>query len=559
MLLSLSVQDFVIVERLRLDFERGFTVLTGETGAGKSILVDALLLVLGGRAEASAVRAGCARAEITAEFDIDSAGEAAAWLIAQDLATGEAECILRRVVETSGRSRAYVNGRPTTVSQLRDLGQRLVDIHGQHEHQSLVRPAEQRSLLDAFAGALPAAAEVAQRHRDWQDAAARLLAAQSGAQALVDERDRLSWQIQELQRVAIPAEGWVELQADHARLANAAALIEGSQRAVDHLVEDDASVASALDGVLSTLRPLAAHDGALAEVVDLLQSAEIQVSEAGHALRRYRERLDLDPARLAEVESRMEAIVGAARKYRVPPEQLASRLAELEARAAALETSLDMEGLERTAVDAEAAYRKAAAVLTKGRKRAAAALSDAVTEAMQRLAMEGGAFEIALSPEPAPTAHGLESVEFRFRGHAGVAPAPVARVASGGELSRLSLAIQAVTSRLAAVPTQIFDEVDSGIGGAVADVVGAMLRQLGEGRQVLCITHLAQVAAAADRQWRVAKRTAAGVTTSTVEPLDDASRVEEVARMMGGARITDTTRRHAAELLSRHGEPARAP
>lgn len=556
MLLSLSVQDFVIVERLRLDFDRGFTVLTGETGAGKSILVDALLLVLGGRAEASAVRAGCTRAEITAEFDIGPADEVNAWLQAQDLATGEGECILRRVVEASGRSRAYVNGRPTTVAQLRELGQRLVDIHGQHEHQSLVRPAEQRALLDAFAGALPAAADVALRHRDWLDVTARLQAAQSGAQALVDERDRLSWQIQELQRVAIAPEAWVELQSDHGRLANAAALIEGSQRAVDLLVEDDASVASALDGVLSTLRPLAAHDGALAEVVELLQSAEIQVTEAGHSLRRYRERLDVDPARLAEVESRLEAIVSAARKYRVSPEQLADRLKELEARAASLETSLDVAGLERAAEEAEAAYRKAAAVLTKARKRAAATLSEAVTDAMQRLAMEGGAFEVALSPETGLTAHGLESVEFRFRGHAGVPAAPVARVASGGELSRLSLAIQAVTSRVAAVPTQIFDEVDSGIGGAVADVVGAMLRQLGEGRQVLCITHLAQVAAAADRQWRVAKRTAGGVTTSTVEPLDDAGRVEEVARMMGGARITETTRRHAAELLSRHGEPA---
>ncbi len=439
---------------------------------------------------------------------------------------------------------------------MRELGQRLVDIHGQHEHQSLVRPAEQRALLDAFAGALPAAADVAQRHRNWLDVTARLQAAQSGAQALVDERDRLSWQIQELQRVAIAPEAWVELQSDHGRLANAAALIEGSQRAVDLLVEDDASVASALDGVLSTLRPLAAHDGALAEVVDLLQSAEIQVTEAGHSLRRYRERLDLDPARLTEVEARIEAIVSAARKYRVSPDQLAGRLEELEARAASLETSLDVAGLERAAADAEAAYRKAATVLTKARKRAAATLSEAVTDAMQRLAMEGGAFEVALSPETGLTAHGLESVEFRFRGHAGVPAAPVARVASGGELSRLSLAIQAVTSRVAAVPTQIFDEVDSGIGGAVADVVGAMLRQLGEGRQVLCITHLAQVAAAADRQWRVAKRTAGGVTTSTVEPLDDAGRVEEVARMMGGARITETTRRHAAELLSRHGEPA---
>lgn len=553
MLLSLSVQDFVIVERLRLEFDCGFTVLTGETGAGKSILVDALLLVLGGRAEASAVRAGCSRAEITAEFDIGRAAHAGAWLDAQDLSTGEGECILRRVVEATGRSRAYVNGRPTTVAQLRELGQCLVDVHGQHEHQSLIRPAEQRALLDAFAGALPVATEVAQRYRDWEDASSRLQAARSGAQALLDEQDRLSWQIQELQRVAIPADGWAELQADHARLANAAALIEGAQRAVDLLVEDDASVVSALDGILGMLRPLVAHDGALTEVMDLLQSAEIQMTEAGHALRRYRERLDLDPARLAEVEARIEAVFGAARKYRVPPEGLAAKLEDLEARSTTLASSLDVEGLERVAAAAESAYRNAAAALTKARKHAAAALSEAVTGAMQHLAMEGGALEIALVPEPAPTAHGSEAVEFRFRGHAGVPPAPVAKVASGGELSRLSLAIQAVTSRLGAVPTQIFDEVDAGIGGAVADVVGAMLRQLGEGRQVLCITHLAQVAAAADRQWRVAKRTASGVTTSKVEPLDQDGRIEEVARMMGGARITETTRRHAAELLSRHG------
>jgi DNA repair protein RecN (Recombination protein N) len=555
MLLSLSVQDFVIVDRLRLEFSPGFTVLTGETGAGKSILVDALLLVLGARGDASVVRAGCEKAEITAEFDIGPVPAVATYLSEQDLATGEGECILRRVIDGSGRSRAFVNGRPTTVAQLRELGMALVDIHGQHEHQTLVRVSEQRALLDAFANALPTAAEVLARFRVWQEAKARWHAAVTGALAAVDERDRLSWQIQELQRVALPADAWTELQSDHDRLANAATLIEGTQRAIDLLSENDVSAASMVDAVSSAVRPLASHDRALEPVMELLQSAEIQISEAAHALRHYRERLELDPARLKEVEGRLEAVVSAARKYRVDPESLAGKLAELEARQAALASSLDVEGLERATAEAEATYRKAAAGLTKARLRAASTLSKAVTEAMQQLAMEGGAFEVALVPEDVPAAHGLESVEFRFRGHAGMATAPVSRIASGGELSRLSLAIQAVTSQVAPVPTQIFDEVDSGIGGAVAEVVGAMLRRLGNGRQVLCITHLAQVAAAADRQWRVAKRTVKGTTQSTVEPLDDAGRVEELARMMGGVKITETTRRHAAEMLARHGEP----
>ncbi|MBL8532661.1 MAG: DNA repair protein RecN [Betaproteobacteria bacterium] len=553
MLTALSVQDFVIVDRLRLEFGRGFTVLTGETGAGKSILVDALLLALGGRADAGAVRPGREKAEASAEFDVSGVDPAREYLAANELAGEGGECILRRIVESGGRSRAYVNGRPVTATQLRELGELLVDIHGQHEHQTLMRPAAQRGLLDAYAGAAELALSVAERHRQWQEAREALQAAERGAQALAAERDRLSWQAEELSRVALTPAEWDELKEAHQRLSHAAALIEGSQAAAEVLSEGDDCLASALSGLRGRLEQLAHHDPALKEVVDLLASADIQLGEASRALRQYRSRLDLDPARLKELESRIESVTAAARKHRIRPEELAARLAECGRRLEELDHDLDAAALRKEAESRESGYRAAAEKLSSLRAKAVKSLGAAVTASMQQLAMAGGRFEVELKPADTPAAHGLETVEFRVSGHPGAPPAPVSKVASGGELARLSLALQTVTSRVAPVPTLVFDEVDSGIGGGVAEVVGRLLRQLGRDRQVFCITHLPQVAATALHQWKVAKRVEKGVTLSVVEVLSEEARVEEVARMLGGVRITDTTRSHAREMLEAAG------
>lgn len=551
MLLALSIQDFVIVDRLRLEFLPGFTALTGETGAGKSILVDALLLVLGGRADASVVRAGRDRAEITAEFDVGDSTSARECLAAADLATDEGECILRRVIDAGGRSRAFVNGRAVTVAQLREIGERLVDIHGQHEHQSLMRSDEQRALLDGFAAANELAAAVARAYDVRANAEKALRDAEAGARSLEDEQDRLAWQVGELRDLDVAPGEWEQIQAEQGRLAHSAALVSGAEHAIEVFLEGDAAVASVVGALGSRLRELAAHDPDLAPVADLVDSAEIQIKEAAYALRHYRQRLDLDPERLSEIESRMEAIVSLARKHRVPPGELVAHRADLEGRLASLSARLDLEALAADLAGADEYYRAAAALLTAARRKGARALGKAVTAAMQDLAMAGGTFEVALRELDAPSASGMEQVEFRMAGHPGVPVAPVSRVASGGELARLSLAIQSVTSRITPVPTLVFDEVDAGIGGGVAEIVGQMLRKLGARHQVFCVTHLPQVASAAVTQWRVSKRVEKGQTRSVVEQLDQAGRIEEIARMLGGVELTETTRRHAAEMLSK--------
>lgn len=558
MFLALEIQDFVIVERLRLEFAEGFGVFTGETGAGKSILVDALLLVLGARADAGVVRAGCDRTDVTAEFDISRLPHVAALLADLDLSGDDGLCLLRRVVEAGGRSRAYVNGRPATATQLREIGEHLVDIHGQHEHQSLMRAPEQRRLLDDFAGASDAAMKVVAAHRDWRAAMDAQAEAASRSATAADERDRLEWQAGELRQLGLGADEWQVLQAEHGRLAHAAALIEGAELSLETLSEGDAAALSVVSAAASRLRQLAAHDPGLSEVLAALEPAEIQLKEAVHALRHYRQRLDVDPARLRELESRLDAVVSLARKHRIPPEALPERLADLEAQLARLDATTDPAALARAVAAARTEYDARAAELTRLRKRGAATLGAEVTASMQVLAMAGGRFEVSLVPLAEPSAAGREQVEFRMAGHEGGVLSPVARTASGGELARLSLAIQTVTRRVAPVPTLVFDEVDAGIGGGVAEIVGQMLRALGHGRQTLCITHLPQVAAAADHHWRVAKKTERGRTRSTVELLDTPGRIGEVARMLGGVRITEATLAHAAEMLATHTDGRRA-
>ena len=554
MLLSLSIQDFVIVDRLRLEFEAGFTALTGETGAGKSILLDALLLALGGRADAGSVRAGCERADICAEFDLSALPRARERLDALELSGEDGECLLRRVVDRGGRSRAFVNGRPATLAQLRELGEVLVDIHGQHEHQSLVRPAAQRQLLDAHGGCEGLACEVAQCHRVWAEAREALTRAEEGAEALAEERDRLRWQVDEVVRLGLTVESWEALQAEHQRLTHAASLIEGGEQAIQALADGEGAVVDAVAAVSARLLALTAHDTRLSGVVDLLESARIQVDEAVHALRQYHGRLEVDPQRLAEVEAGLEAVMTAARRHRCRPEELPGRLADWQQRLETLQGS-DTAALRRAVDSAGDALHAAAGRLSRARRAAAAQLSASVTAAMQDLAMAGGLFEVVLEPLETPSAQGGERVEFRVAAHPGVPAAALARVASGGELARLSLAIQTVASEQVEVPTLLFDEVDAGIGGAVAEVVGRRLRRLGETRQVFCITHLPQVAATAAHQWRVAKQLRDGTTLSSVEVMNAAARVEEIARMLGGARITDTTRSHAREMLAQGAAP----
>jgi len=553
MLRSLSIRDFVIVDRLELEFSGGFTVLTGETGAGKSILIDALALVLGERADAIVVRAGAERAEVSAEFDSNGKNEGsrdlAHWLDENDLAGDDGALLMRRVVETSGRSRGFINGRAATLTQLREAGEFLVDIHGQHQHQSMLRAAAQRELLDGYGGLSEAAERVAQLYRAWQQRRDTRVAFETNAAAFAAERDQLDWQVRELAALKLGADEWHTLGDEHTRLAHAASLIETARLGVEGLAEGDESSLAQLNTVIGKISALQQYDPRLKDILDVLEPARIQLQEAAHELRRYGERLDLDPQRLKEVEHRLDSIHAAARKFRMRPEDLPAKLEEAKTRLAELGESGDSESLRKQEEAAHDACVAEAKKLTAARKKSAKKLADQVTEAMQTLAMAGGRFEIALNAAPDVTAHGLENIEFLVSAHKSMAPQPLARVASGGELSRLSLALQTVTSQVAQVPTLIFDEVDAGIGGRVAEIVGKMLKQLGRRHQVMCITHLPQVAATADRQWQVSKGAAGGKVSSKVKMLDTGERVEEIARMLGGVKITETTRKHAAEML----------
>jgi DNA repair protein RecN (Recombination protein N) len=549
MLLRLTIRDFVIVDRLELEFAPGFTVLTGETGAGKSILVDALAMVLGARAEAIVVRQGAERAEIGAEFDPAPGPVARRWLAENDLAGDEGGCLVRRVIESGGRSRGYINGRPATLAQLRELGELFVDIHGQHEHQSLARPAAQRELLDSYGGLADAAGKVEAGFRAWQQRRQSRIDSESNAAAYEAERAGLEWQVRELESLKLGAGEWQELTEQHTRLAHAASLLEAAQFGSEVLSEGENASLAQVNQVVARLAGLTEFDPGLKDILDVLEPARIQLQEAAHGLRRYADRVDLDPQRLREVERRLDAVHGAARKFRVKPEELPEKLAAARARLDELGSGADTGALRALEEQALAACSSEAKKLSAGRKKAAKKLSQQVTAAMQDLAMAGGRFEVALPAAPEVTASGLEGVEFLVSAHKGVEPRPLARVASGGELSRLSLAIQAVATQAARVPTLVFDEVDAGIGGRVAEIVGKMLKQLGGGHQVMCITHLPQVAASADQQWQVAKNASNGQVLSRVTVLGREERVEEIARMLGGVRITETTRKHAAEML----------
>lgn len=547
MLRRIHIRDYVIVDILELEFAPGFGALTGETGAGKSILVDALSLALGERADPSSVRSGCDKAEISAEFAVAAGSPLAVWLRASDFE--DDACLLRRVIESNGRSRGYINGVPATLGQMREAADFLADIHGQHAHHSLLRADAQRRLLDGLAGQEPLAGAVASLHTAWRKAKEARLAAEKNAEANAREREMLAWQAKEVAGLGFDADAWAETAIEHKRLAHAASLQTGVEEALEGLSEGERAAMWQVERIGARLRQLVDYDPSLKEALEVVASAQIQLQEAAHALRHYRERIDVDPARLGEVELHMRAVHDAARKYRVQPDELPRLLAAWGARLIELDTLQDAVALAEREAQARQAYLVQAERLSKGRRKSAASLGKAVSEAMQQLAMPGGRFEVAIEKLPEGAAHGLENVEFRVSAHAGQPLGTLSRVASGGELSRIGLAIQVIASAAGNVPTLVFDEVDVGIGGGVAEIVGRLLKQLGGERQVLCVTHLPQVAAQADWQWTIAKEEAGKGVVSRVTPLDRDGRIEEIARMLGGMKITPTTRKHAAEML----------
>ncbi|CAH0239185.1 DNA repair protein RecN [Massilia sp. Bi118] len=553
MLRTLTIRDFVIVDTIELEFSNGFTVFTGETGAGKSILIDALQLALGGRGDASMVREGAAKADISADFALTPA--ATSWIEQNEFAVEEGGALLRRVIDNAGRSKAYINGIAATAGQLRELGELLVDIHGQHAHQSLLKQDAQRALLDnQIAVRDPESTAqvhaVATCYKAWRALARQREEFETNAKNVLLERERLEWQVGELDKLAVKPGEWTEITNEHSRLSHAASLLEGAQEALNAISESEQPILSQLSSMNQKLAKLVDVDAGLQNVLDCMEPARIQLQEAVYALNDYIDKVELDPERLAQVDARMDAIHSTARKFRVTPEELPDEHATLKAKLRQLADATDVEGLRRQEEKAKAAYVEVAAALSSTRREAAQRLSEQVSEAMQELSMNGGRFVVALNPcEPA--VYGMEQVEFLVAGHAGVAPRPLAKVASGGELARISLAIAVITSHATTVPTLIFDEVDTGIGGGVAEVVGRLLKRLGHSRQVLCVTHLPQVASQANQHFQVAKGTTGeGKTVSRIDVLDKKERVEEVARMLGGIEITETTRKHARELLA---------
>ena len=559
MLRALALRDFVIVEALDLELAAGFSALTGETGAGKSILVDALGLALGERADPGVIRAGAARAEIAAEFDVGRNEAARAWLAGNDLEEpGSPTCLVRRTIDRAGRSRGFVNGRPATASQLRELGEMLVDIHGQHEHQWLAQREYQRRLLDAFAGAEDDALAVASRHGEWRRAGEACLARERAQESTEREREFLREEIRDLDALAFTPEGWAGETAEHRRLAHAQELIAHCRAALEAADEAEPSATGLIAVAASSLAQAAAVDPELAQVNRDLETAAAHAAEAAHELRRYLQRVEPDPQRLEALERRLRAVHDAARRLRIDPAGLPEALASRRERLARIGGDESVEALRQRESAARAALGEAARALSAKRREGARRLGEEVTRRLQGLAMEGGRLDVVLEPLAEPSAGGLEAVEFRVAAHAGQPAGPVGKVASGGELSRLALAIQVLMGGRAGIPTLVFDEVDAGIGGRVAEIVGSLLAELSRHHQVLCVTHLPQVAAFARHQLRVAKEAGPGGTIATVSPLDAAGRVEEIARMLGGARITQTTRKHAEEMLGQGAGAAAA-
>ncbi|MBI2726189.1 MAG: DNA repair protein RecN [Polaromonas sp.] len=541
---SISLRDFVIVHALDLDLDGGFTVLTGETGAGKSILIDALQLALGARADAGVVREGAQRCEISAEFDNPPA--LLDWLEQAGFNAGDT-LLLRRTIDVQGKSRAWINGSAATATQLKDIADKLVDIHGQHAWQSLTRPDAVRGLLDSYGSVSTQA--LAGHWQQWRLAQKILLDAREAQDSLQRERERLAWQISEVDKLAPGDDEWDELNTQHNRLSNAQALTGAVQAAVDALQESEQNASSLIGQALALLQEQEHIEPQFRPLAEVLASALAQTEDVVHSLHGYARHAELEPHRLGELDERLALWVSLARRYKRTPAELPELLAAWRSELQKLDAAADLAKLEQNEQQAQRLYQDEAKKVSAARSKAAPSLAKAITQAMQGLGMQGGKFEVALTKLEQPAQYGLEQAEFLVAGHSGTTPRPVGKVASGGELSRIALAIAVTTSQLGEAQTLIFDEVDSGVGGAVAETVGRLMKQLGKDRQVMAVTHLPQVAACADQHLVVAKQTEKGKTMSTVAAVNGEERVAEVARMLGGERLSGTTLAHAKEML----------
>jgi DNA repair protein RecN (Recombination protein N) len=549
----ISLRDFVIVRQLELEFGAGFTVLSGETGAGKSILIDALQLVLGARAEASVVREGAARSELCAEFSTPA--HLHPWL--QDNGFDAADdLLLKRSIDAQGKSRAWINGSPATATQLREIGDQLLDIHGQHAWQSLTRPSAVRELLNAYAQ-IPALA-LQNLWNDWRQSLQTLEHARLAQDQLQQERERLSWQISEVDKLSPGADEWDELNAQHTRLSHAQTLLDAAQTALSHLQEEDAAH-SHLAQAVKALQEQANIEAEFQQLSDQLGSALAQAEDAAHSLQAWLRRADLDPEGLADIDARMGLWLALSRRYKRTPQELPALYLGWQQELVKLDAAVDLAALEAAEQKAKNAFMAEARKRSQARQKAAPKLAASITLAMQSLGMQGGQFQVQLQALDEPASHGLEEVQFLVAGHAGSTPRPVGKVASGGELSRIALAIAVTTSQLGAAQTLIFDEVDAGVGGAVAETVGRLMKQLGKDRQVLAVTHLPQVAACADHHWVVSKHADKEGVASQVTPAIGEQRVAEIARMLGGERLSDTTHAHAREMLQAMTKAAPKP
>lgn len=549
MLTHLSIHNYTLVDQLELELHRGMSAITGETGAGKSILLDALGLTLGDRADPDRIRAGQKRADIHASFDIRRLPEAKTWLDANELGM-EDECILRRVITTEGRSRAFINGFPVTLSQLKELGETLIDIHAQHEHQSLLKRETQRRLLDDFAGHQSLLTEVEIAYREWQQARTRLLSLQENAAETSARVQLLSYQVDELEQLSLAAGEFEALEGEQKNLANGEALLHTSYQLAALCGGEDQSILDGLNRALQLASELPEELKAAREATQMLASAQIQVEEAQREIERFIDSFNLDPERLQSVEERLSAIFEIARKHRVTPAELVDLHLRLASELQALTgDDGDLEQLALKVERLESAYLSRARQLSDQRAEAGKKLAKAVNQQLKKLAMEHAKLQLDLSPLDIPSSHGLEDVQIVISTNPGQPMKPLAKIASGGELSRISLAIQVVTAQTSTTPTLVFDEVDVGIGGATADVVGQLLRQLGEKAQIICVTHLAQVAGKAHNHYRVAKTTKASKVQTTLTRLNDEQKVEEIARMIGTDKVTQASLEHAREML----------
>ena len=552
MLTHIKISQFAIVDELELDVPGKLTVITGETGAGKSIMLDALGLALGNRAESGMVRHGADKADIHASFDISQNEAAKSWLVERDL-DAHHECILRRVINADGRSKAYVNGSPMPISAVRELGDLLVNIHGQHEHQALLKKDTHRELLDSFGGLTGLAEDTAREFRAWQKARKQFESYRDNARELSDRADLLKFQLQEFSELNLKDGEYQQLEKDHKRLANVESLLSLGQQACTGLVEDDQSASQQTHRVLGLLKDMLKEDEQLKEITDMVESAAIQLEEANDSLQHYLNSLDIDPEQYQEIDQRLSAAYQLARKHRVDPYELTRFQQEMEQELEQIDGGEEkLDELEQAANQQKERYLAVAGKLSEGRNKQAKKLSKTITEQIKTLGMPGAEFSVTLESlnEEQASAKGLEQVEFVIKTNPGQPAKPLAKVASGGELSRVSLSIQVACAARTNVATLMFDEVDVGIGGGTAQIVGKLLRALGDHNQVIVVTHQPQVAAQGHHHLHVNKQTSKNSTHTDISSLDQDEKVLEIARMLGGLSITEQTMAHARELMA---------